>query len=326
MNVFGSYRTLLGNATSSMLAAIEIYNKPQFNYRSECFVILLLNAWELTFKAILSKNKIRIFEPKVRGKPYHTISLYTAMEKSKKYFPNEIPFQAVSENISRLVDYRNNAVHFYNEPGFESVIYGLSQTSIVNFRDIVYFIFEHDIANEVNLSLLPLSFSAPPDPISFIGSNVGKKPAVLEFLSVISQTTKELEDNDIDTGRFLTIFEVHLQSTKKIKSADIIVGINGDDHESILLVSKKIDPNRSHPLLRKAILAEIGDNIRGQKFNGYVFDAIIFNYKIKDNDIYCWKNQNHNTYQYSPQLITFLRTLTSDQILESVRFYKEQKR
>ncbi|WP_329604627.1 hypothetical protein [Undibacterium luofuense] len=149
---------------------------------------------------------------------------------------------------------------------------------------------------------------------------------MLEFLSAISQTTKELEDNEIDTGRFLTIFKVNLQSTKKIKSADIIVGVNGDEHESILLVSKHIDPNKSHPLLRKAILAEIGSNIRGQKFNSHVFDAIIFHHKIKDNEIYCWKNQNHNTYQYSPQLIAFLKKLTSDQILESVRFYRERNR
>lgn len=30
-----------------MPAAIEIYNKPQIAYRDECFVILILNAWEL---------------------------------------------------------------------------------------------------------------------------------------------------------------------------------------------------------------------------------------------------------------------------------------
>jgi len=44
-----------------MLAAIEIYNKPQIEYRDECFLILLVNAWELLLKAILSKNKQSIF-------------------------------------------------------------------------------------------------------------------------------------------------------------------------------------------------------------------------------------------------------------------------
>lgn len=326
MNPYGSYRALLGNSISSMLAAIEIYNKPRFDYRSECFVILLLNAWELAFKAILSKNKIRIFEPKERGKPYFTLRLFKAMDESKTFFPKSIPFQAVSENVARLVDYRNNAVHFYNEPGFETVIYGLAQTSIVNFRDVIAHFFDRDIASEVNLSLLPLSFAAPPDPIAFLGSIAAQKPAIAEFLSVISQTTKELEDSNIDTGRFLTVFEVNLQSTKKIASADIVVGVNADQNESILLVSKKVDPNKSHPHQRKAILAKIGLQLRGQKFSSYVFDAIVWHRKIKEQEAFCWRNENTNTFQYSPQLITFLKGLTIDQISESINAYKFRKK
>ncbi len=326
MNPYGSYRALLGNSISSMLAAIEIYNKPRFEYRSECFVILLLNAWELAFKAILSKKRIKIFEPKERGKPYFTLSLFKAMDESKPFFPKSIPFQAISENIARLADYRNNAVHFYNETGFETVIYGLAQTSIVNFRDVIFDIFERDIASEVNLSLLPLSFSAPPDPISFLGSTNSQKPAIAEFLAVISQTTKELEDKNVDTGRFLTVFKVNLQSTKKISSADIVVGVNGDQNESILLVSKKVDPNTSHPLQRKAILPEIGSELRGQKFSPFVFDAIVWHRKIKGQEIYCWQNANAGTSQYSPQLITFLKSLTAEQISESVSAYKARNK
>ena len=43
------------------MAAIEIYNKPRIDYRDECFVILLLNAWELVWKAVISKNGNSIF-------------------------------------------------------------------------------------------------------------------------------------------------------------------------------------------------------------------------------------------------------------------------
>ena len=64
MNYRGSYRKLLGNSKAAMMAAIEIYNKPTFAYRDECAVILLLNAWELFLKAILSKNAKSVFYPK----------------------------------------------------------------------------------------------------------------------------------------------------------------------------------------------------------------------------------------------------------------------
>jgi hypothetical protein len=322
MNPYGSYRALLGNSMSAMLAAIEIYNKPRFDYRSECFVILLLNSWELAFKAILSKNKVRIFLPKEKSKPYLTLGLADSKEQAKKFFPKSIPYIAVSENIDLLTDYRNNAVHFYNEIGFETVVYGLAQTSIVNYRDLISNIFDIDIANEVNISLLPLSFSAPPDPISFLGENRAQKPAVNEFLRVISQTTKELEEQNIDTGRFLTVFEVNLQSTKKIQSADIVVGVDGEATGQLLMVSKKIDPNKSHPLLRKSVLSQIGDELRGVRFTSHVFDAVVWHNRIKDLDKFCWKNSTSNTYQYSQDLVSYFKSLTQAQIQEALRAYK----
>lgn len=326
MNSFGSYRALLGNSISAMLAAIEIYNKPKFEYRSECFVILLLNSWELAFKAILSKNKIKIFAPKERGKPYYTLSLFEAMSKAQKYFPQSAPSKAVIENINLLADYRNNAVHFYNELEFESVIYGLAQTSIVNFRDIVSHNFDRDIANEVSIVLLPLSFSAPPDPLAFLGTKSTQKPAIAEFLNVISQTTKELEATNIDTGRFLTVFQVSLQSTKKIESANVVVGVTGDQSSGLLLVSKKVDPNTSHPLPRKKILDQIGDSLRGERFSSYVFDAIVWHYQIKFKEIYCWHNEHSDTFQYSQQLVTYLKGLTATQIKGALAAYKSRKK
>lgn len=57
MNLTGSYKALRDNSKDAMLAAIEIYNKPQIRYRDECFVILLINSWELLLKAILSKEQ-----------------------------------------------------------------------------------------------------------------------------------------------------------------------------------------------------------------------------------------------------------------------------
>lgn len=328
MNLFGSYRALLDNAISAILGAIEIYNKPRFDYRTECFVILLLNAWELLFKAILSKNRIRIFCPKERKKPYITLPLWDAMKGAKSYFPASISHRAVAENVGCLANYRNNAVHFYNEKGVEIVIYGLAQTSVVNFRDVVQAIFGRDIASKVNISLLPLSFSTPPDPIAFLGTSSTSKqrPPVAEFLRIISDTTKELEKAHVDTGRFLTVFEVNLQSTKKIQSADIVAGIQADNSGGILLVLKKDDPNISRPHLRKKVVAAIGGTLRGMKFTTHTFDAIVWHTKAKINDSLCYHNEATNTFQYSPQLITNIKAMTREQIEEALDAYKKHKR
>jgi len=44
-------KELLDRAISAMVAAIEIYNKPGFPYRTESFAILAINGWELLLKA-----------------------------------------------------------------------------------------------------------------------------------------------------------------------------------------------------------------------------------------------------------------------------------
>ena len=50
MKINKTYRSLLDKSVASMLAAIEIYNKPHFAYREDSFAILCVNAWELLRK------------------------------------------------------------------------------------------------------------------------------------------------------------------------------------------------------------------------------------------------------------------------------------
>ena len=42
---------LLEKSLSAALLAIELYNKPNIEYREESFAILIINAYELLFKA-----------------------------------------------------------------------------------------------------------------------------------------------------------------------------------------------------------------------------------------------------------------------------------
>jgi len=47
-----------------MLAAIEVYNKPIFEYREETYAILAVNAWELLLKArILQIDNNKTLDP-----------------------------------------------------------------------------------------------------------------------------------------------------------------------------------------------------------------------------------------------------------------------
>lgn len=330
MNYRGSYRRLLGNAKAAMLSAVEIYNKPRIEYRDECVVILLLNAWELALKAVLSKNKQSIFYPKRRGEPYRTLSWRDAFKKAQAFFPPALQPLPIQKNLEILGAYRDSAVHFYNQPGFGAVVYALAQTCIVNFKDLVEAVFGLDLSEEITWQLLPLGLKHPIDPIRYIaerGNGTGKaRGAAHQFLSGIIAATEEVENAGADTARLLTIFTVKLESVKRIEKADVVVGIRGgNDAGTPLAVVRPVDPNVSHPLRQTDVIAEIPE-LHGKRFTSYIFQAIIAKYKLKENRRYCWKAKEGVLTKYSRDIIPLIRNLSPSQVDAAVAEYKARLR
>ena len=250
MNYRGSYTKLLGNAKAAMIAAVDIYNKPVFAYRDECTVILILNAWELLLKALISKNKESIFYPKKRNHPYRTLSWQDALLKGKVYFPVNISTLPIRSNLNLMDTYRNNAMHFYNAKDFSLVLYALAQTSVINFRDLLRDAFSIDLANQLNWQFLPIGIRPPVDVLSYIsGQSVTRKTtAVRDFLSELAKALEELKTANEDTGRLLTVFNVKLESVKKIGESDAVVGVTSSTvQDAPLTIVRTQDPNKSHP-------------------------------------------------------------------------------
>lgn len=333
MNYRGSYRKLLGNSKAAIVGAIEIYNKPRFEYRDECFVILLVNAWELLLKALLSRNHQSIYYKKKRLQPYRTLSWSDALTRveSRGHWPASAPpLLAVRRNLDLLTVYRDNAVHYYNEPNFGVLIYSLAQTSIVNYRDVLTSGFGHSLGDEITWNLLPLGLAPPVDPLAYLrhASESPSDRAVGDFIRLISEATAELEAADIDTGRLLTIFTVSLQSTKKISHADVVVGVRGReaDETGEAVVVRPLDPNRSHPLFQKNIVEEIGSELNGIKFTGYTFQAIAWQYELKSKSMYCWIDDDTQRPRWSRDVLTFLRSLTPEDITSALIAYKMRPR
>lgn len=276
-----------------MVGAIEIYNKPRFGYRDEVFVLLVINAWELLLKALISKAGQSIYYKKRRNQPYRTLSCADAMTKAAATpgWPKDVPAQAVERNLDMLTVYRDNAVHFYNTPGFGTVIYSLAQTSIVNFRDVMRAAFRVDLGDEMNWALLPLGVNPPIDPVTYLKARPGRSPgrtAIDQFLKGLQEATQELEAHGIDTGRLLTVFDVSLQSIKKIERSDIIVGIGAGSGTDPVIVARRVDPNVSHPHRRKDVLERLAQS--GSTIGAYEFDAAVRHFKLRDNPAYCWRD------------------------------------
>ena len=314
-----------------MIAAIEIYNKPIFQYRDECIVILLLNAWELALKSLLSLNKQSIFYSKKRNQPYKTYSWQDALMKSRPYFSHNLPFRPIQRNLELLGTYRDNAVHFYNAKDFGVLLYALAQTSIKNFRDFLDIFFSIKLENDINWHLLPLGINTPLDIVSFISgkSSVKRSGAVRQFLSELSGAVDDLKIEGEDTSRLLTIFTVKLESVKKIGDADVVMGVKkANGEEGPLTVIRTQDPNITHPLRQTDIVKKIS-LFHGKTFTAYTFQAVSWKYNLKNNPQYCWRAKEGVLTRYSNDVITFLKRLSKvefDTSLSEYRAYLSDRR
>jgi len=332
MNYRGSSRHLIKNAKSALLAAIEIYNKPGFQYRDECFVILLLNAWELFLKALISKNKSSIYYPKTRNQPYRTLSLVDAFAKAEKLFPKKIEYLPVGANLRLLSTYRDNAVHFYNERDFGILIYSLGQTAIVNLKDLMREAFKMNIEDDISWQLMPLGLRPPIDPVAYISRSAKtakKNSATKQFLGTLISSLSQIDDTGADAGRLLTVFKINLESVKKIEKADLVVGVAGklagSEDVGPLVVTKIRDPNVAYPLRQKEVLAQIG-TLHGKKFTSHSFQAVCRKFGFKSDPTYCWIASEGVLTKYSNDLIPRIKSLTEQQIQEALTSYRAYTR
>jgi hypothetical protein len=326
MNYSGSSRKLIANARAAMLAAIEIYNKPHIDYRDEIVVILLVNAWELLAKGVVSKSRKSIYYKKRRGEAYRTLSIDDALRRAitASRWPTTVEGAPVIANVRMLSVYRDNSIHFYNDANFSALLYSLAQTAIINFRDVLKAIGGPDIARDITWSILPLSVERPVDPISFLRreNNIARGRAVDEFISVLKDEEEALQQAGGNTDRLLTIYNVSLQSVKKIDRADVVVGVDPTAEDSAIL-TRPVDPNKSHPWRQKDVLARLELPFR---FGQYEFLAVTTQLGLRTDPRYCWIDKDVNLVRWSPDALQRVAKLTEDQVLELRTSYQDSQR
>lgn len=171
-------RTLLEKSVAAGVAAIEVYNKPAFQYREEAFAILMVNAWELLLKArllALSGNRmsaiqVRVHRPRKDGSPgkravvkrnragnAQTISAIRALETLIASGEKGLD-GACKANLELLVELRDNSVHYLNEdPRLNRKVQEVGTASLKNYLTLVAEWFGADLS-AYNFFLMPLSF------------------------------------------------------------------------------------------------------------------------------------------------------------------------
>ena len=230
---------LLDKSTAAMIAAIEIYNKPDFLYRGETFAILAINSWELLLKAKYLKdnrNNIRCLYVK------ETITNKDGSKSKKKRikltrsgnpFTHSIDFiakklidkgemdQIVLNNIMALIELRDSAIHFYNYSfNFNVRIQEIGTASLKNYVSLYKRWFNRDLS-DYNFYLMPLSFI-----------HAGKESDVLMLNAEEKNFFKfvdELEEQSGDNTEYSMALNIDVKFSKSTSKDAIKVALSQDD-------------------------------------------------------------------------------------------------
>lgn len=286
------------NAEEALISAIEIYNKPSFNYKFQSCIILLVNAWELLMKAIIClKNGDTSI---MSNDEKHTIYFDECLNKIIGSEKSLISL-SLKENLLILYDIRNNYTHFYCE-NIDTVLYSLMSKAIDEFIKLAVNNFVLKNKELLSMQYLPLFFNIKKTTIQELKEMRGSKD---EYIKSIADRIINFANANKELDCILYNVDVNLQTIKNITNADIVLGIDKNSNYTINLEKKFQLGNQKDKGLQKVTLSddEIDkmypysyDELMALKVNGKYkeLQQFIKGVRTADNALdYCYQKGNH---------------------------------
>jgi Protein of unknown function (DUF3644) len=201
---------LANKSVSAAVAAIEIYNKPNFSYREEAFSLLMVNAWELLLKAKWLLDHAEAIEslyeydstpagtkaPRTNrsGNPITFGAVYIAAKLLEdKHSGLERP---CSDNVLAIIEIRDNAAHFLNKDLYLGRrVLEIGTASLRNYLLLITEWFQIDLSS-YNFFLMPISFyhgfeAAEPSSLTQYSDQVQR---LLTFLDNLEEQSANEDD------------------------------------------------------------------------------------------------------------------------------------
>jgi hypothetical protein len=163
---------LAQKSVHAAVAAIEIYNKPNFLYREEAFSLLMTNAWELLLKAKWSldhgdavESLYEFIDDGAGKKVAKTNRSGNALSHSATYLAAKLLEDVNSglekgchDNILALIEIRDNSSHFLNKDLYIGRrVLEIGTASLRNYLLLATEWFQLDFSG-YNFFLMPISF------------------------------------------------------------------------------------------------------------------------------------------------------------------------
>lgn len=230
------HKIFVQKSLEAVLSAIELYNKPNFSYREESFIILMVNAWELLLKAkVLKDGKEKLnslYIPIKNKKVDGTFSKRSTYKRNRSgnfmtidivgLISKIIEDKNLKVNLETLVEIRDNAIHFINSTKlFEKELLQIIAATLKNYSKLMKEWFDKSL-DDVDLYLIPVAFNLPK---TFTVENLTKETEAHRKLLHYMQSQREKTSNDSSFDVSL-IIDVKL-SRKANEGTEVKIDKNG---------------------------------------------------------------------------------------------------
>lgn len=152
-------RDHLEKARSSVLAAVENYNRPSATFRTRMYALLMVVGWTALFHAVFYRNGRKPWHVKsgkgtgtryyyVEGDPKH----WELAECLREYYQSRKPPERMNSEF--LLKLRNKIEH-RNHPELDPALYGECQAALMNFENLLIKEFgtKFALAGEIDVAL-----------------------------------------------------------------------------------------------------------------------------------------------------------------------------
>lgn len=316
------HRSLLDNSIQAMLAAIEVYNKPNFNYREQVFVMLVVNAWELLLKSkILCDNDGDLTSIYVyRNDEVKIARSGNPMTIEVKGAINQVGLDpAVATNLETLIEVRDTVVHFFHDDSLSYLVFTLGVANLRNYQSLVQEWFNKSLS-EYNFYILPLAFAYNFQTLSVLELE-DKPEAVANIIRAAADTQTAMDEEE----EFYFVCEIatQLQSAKRFTGEPGFVTVidSEADPETPIVVRplRRID---QYPVTYSQLWTRV------KKIKPWIkqteVNYVIKSYGVKDNpDLSCYffrTRQHEEMYEKTGQLPNGITSLYNE---NAVRFILE---
>lgn len=325
----GKTRTILESSMDSALLAVEVYNKPRTNFRSEAFITLMVIAWTRLFHAYFNSSIGDRYYYKKKNGRYELIDgerksweLATCIKKYTKLSAS------AEKNLQFFIKLRNKIEHRHiNRREVDVLIFGECQALLFNYESLLIKLFGQQFA--LNESLVySLQFSQ----LRTGGQNKANKSSLSKDLSDLVGFVEKYRNSLTDDEYNSQEYSIKLMQIPKISNTnrgdaaiefvrwDALSEEDKAAYEQITVIVKdkkvKVEGANVRRLKPTEAVNQINEKFKGFQVTMNLHVVLYKLFRIRPetwaadpfdtNATYCLYDEPHGDYVYQPCWVEFV--------------------